>query len=68
MDKKMDNRPICCGKPMNTPEEVGIRPDVVFSDDGWAWTEKDIAYVCSVCGAHILKNEMDLQSQDEESD
>ena len=39
---------------MNTPEEVGIRPEAVFSDDGWTWMGKDIAYVCSVCGAQIL--------------
>jgi len=54
----MDNRPICCGKPMNTPIELGIPLDKEFSDGYWVWKGEDIAYVCSVCGAQILKKDL----------
>ena len=43
---------------MQTPEEAGINPNRVFSDDGWAWLGKDVKFVCPICGAHILKEEV----------
>jgi len=54
----MSERPYCCGKPMQTPEEAGINPNRVFSDDGWAWLGKDVKFVCPICGAHMLKEEV----------
>ena len=57
-EKEMANRPKCCGVPMNTPLELGIPLDKLFCDEGWAWRGEDIAYVCSVCGAQILKKDL----------
>jgi len=54
-------RPKCCGKEMSTAEEAGISPKIVFSDGFWAWTGKDIAFVCSVCGAQILKKDLEKE-------
>ena len=59
-------RPECCGQPMLTPEEAGLRPGAVFSDASWTWTTEEVAYVCSICGAHILKAELDLFGEKEE--
>ena len=54
----MQERPYCCEQPMLTAEEAGINPNAVFSDGGWVWSGKDVEFVCPICGAHMLKEEV----------
>ncbi len=45
-----------CGGTLKTPEELGLNPEGVVSDGGWAWKLKD-ALICDSCCGHYLYSE-----------
>lgn len=47
-----------CGGTLKKPEELGMNPEAVVSDGGWAWQLKE-ALICDTCGGHYLLSEGD---------
>jgi hypothetical protein len=45
-----------CGGIVKTPEELGLNPESVVNDGGWAWQLKE-ALICDLCGGHYLLKE-----------
>jgi hypothetical protein len=45
-----------CGGTLKTPEELGLDPERVVSNSGWAWQLKE-ALICDTCGGHYLLKE-----------